>query len=146
MEKRPFGLRITAWYLLALGLFMVVGASMIGGASGSHVIVPWICVGVLEVVGAIGLFRGALWGWTLGLILGLVGVGFSVYAALVAGGDITEIGAYAGLLLFTLGPGVLLLCVLLNPRAIAWFRSQRGRAPALPPPPPSPSLRGPSAR
>lgn len=138
--KRPTGLRITAWYLLALGLFMAVGAFMIGGQSGNQPFVAWICVGVVEVVGAIGLLRGALWGWTLGLILGIAGVGLSVYAMIVVGADITEIGAYAGLLLFTLGPGILLLCVLLNPRATAWFRSQHERAPSLPPLPPRPSL------
>ena len=43
------------------------------------------------------------------------------------GGDVTEIGAYVGLLLFTLGPGVLLLCVLVDPRAISWFRSSEGQ-------------------
>jgi hypothetical protein len=140
MTKRPTGLRITAWYLLALGLFMAGGASMTG-----DLVVLWVCMGVLAVTCAIGLLRDALWGWALGLILGLVAVAFSVYVMLVVGGDITEIGAYVGLLLFTLGPGVLLLCVLLNPRAISWFRSQHGRAPSIPPPPLPPSFRRPAS-
>jgi len=135
MTNRPTGLRITAWYVLALGLFMAVGAIMTPGQSGNQLFVVWVCVGVLEVVGGIGLLRGALCGWTLGPTLGLFGVGFSAYAILVVGGDITEIGAYVALLLFMLGPGVLLLCVLLNPRAISWFRSQHRRVPELPPPP-----------
>lgn len=133
MDKRPTGVRFIAWYLLALGVFMTVGAILSGELVGL-----WVCVGALEVAIGIGLLRDALWGWALGLVLGLVAVVFSVYAVLLVGGDITEIGAYAGLLLFMLGPSVLLLCVLVNPRAFAWFRSRHHQAPPVPPFPPPP--------
>jgi hypothetical protein len=40
MTRRPFGLRITAWYLLALGLFMAAGASVRG-----DLVVLGVCIG-----------------------------------------------------------------------------------------------------
>lgn len=120
---RPFGLRFASWYLLSMGLLMVATSGMSDDEPVSLTArLLWIGSGVIAVIGGIGLLRVTRWGWAVGLACALGASGFGGYAVLAAGLDITLIGAYVGVLLMLLFPGLLLFCVLVSPRTIRWFR------------------------
>jgi len=129
---RPTGVIILAllaalegFILIIVGLFLAALAGVLGGllfAVGGSIGGLFILFGIMNFVVAYGYWNGSGWAWIVGLILAIIGV----IRALLS--------SWTGLIsLLTNG---LIIYYLTRPHVQRFF----GKAPALTPPPPTPSF------
>jgi hypothetical protein len=108
--------------LLTLALF--IGSTPEDRGTRTDVAITLAILGALLVCGW-GLAFARRWAWPVGVVVGLAGVILGIWLYRAAEGDITELGAVIGALLFMILPGALILICLATPRAIRWFRHGR---------------------
>jgi hypothetical protein len=127
--RSPWYVRVWGWILLLLGLLDLLsyGYSL---TTDDMVLRPVDFIPtIVFAAGAIGLLSESRWGWTFGLLTGLLGFSVGVYILLdlsIYGGDITVLGLEF-VAMFLIVAGLLLVFSLLTPRTRKWVAQLPGR-------------------
>jgi hypothetical protein len=122
--RPPWYVRCWGWVLLFLGLFDLLSYAFSLATEDGMTLRPIDFIPTVAIAaGAIGLFSESRWGWSVGMLVGLLGVSVGTYLLLdlyLHGGDITLLGVEF-VAIFLAIAGLLLIFCLLTPRTRRWL-------------------------
>ncbi len=145
VRRRPLGVTILAILVVILGLFLILASlgsfilaamwnnplvqNAIGNSSLPESIVGdpalyfmiiglvTLVIAVLAFVLAFGFIQGRKWAWTLGIVVGVIVIIWSIISTFIQGVDIMQIAS----LVISVGLLALILYYLYQPGVKAWF-------------------------